>query len=235
MEQLVDILYEDEFILVLNKPNGILTTAPPGIDSMAIRVREYLKWRHHKTGDIYVGIVHRLDRPASGAIVFGLTSKMTRRMCEQFQLRTVQKTYIVGVEGHVDSPSATWRDTIRKIPDVARAELVPLNHPEGKLALLSYQSEKRTDKSEILSIQLQTGRTHQIRVQCSSRGHAVLGDHDYGSSIPFGPTTADPRARHIALHAKIVEFDHPKSGERLRIEAPLPPTFEALLSDDESS
>ena len=230
MEQLVDILYEDEFILVLNKPNGILTTAPRGIDSMAIRVQEYQKWRHHKTGEIYVGIVHRLDRPASGAIVFGLTSKMTRRMCEQFQLRTVQKTYMVAVEGQLESSSATWRDTIRKIPDVSRAELVPLNHPEGKLALLSYQSEKRSDNFEILSIQLQTGRTHQIRVQCSSRGHSVLGDHDYGGSMSFGPRTDDPRARHIALHAKVIEFDHPKSGQRITIEAPLPPSFQALLS-----
>ena len=233
MEQLVDVLHEDESIIVVNKPNGLLTQAPPGIDSLEIRIREYLRWKRRSSDDVYVGVPHRLDRPVSGAMVFALRRKMTHRLCKQFERREVQKKYWALVEGELPEMAGTLFDYVRKIPGRALAEVVPNEHPEGKPATLHFQVKQHfpqtntRDAATWIEIELETGRTHQIRLQWSHRSHSVLGDDTYGSRTPFGPKFTDARERHIALHARMLGFTHPKSREALEFQANLPTAWQA--------
>ena len=223
-----EILYEDGPCVVVCKPSGLLTQGPPGIDSMELRLKEHLKQRDGKTGKTYLGVPHRLDRPASGVMVFARHSRATRRLCEQFESRIVKKTYWACVEGDVKPPTGAWEDTIRKIPDEARAELVAEDHEQGRSAILRYQVIGRSSKGAWLEIELETGRTHQIRVQASARGWPLLGDTQYNAQTPFGPQFEDHRLRAIALHARSLSFYHPMTREEVTIVADLPVAWEQI-------
>lgn len=228
----IDILYHDGPCLVVSKPGGLLTQAPPGIDSVEVRVKAFFKQREQKTGNVYLGVPHRLDRPASGALVVARHVRAARRLAQQFEGRLVEKTYWAVVEGTVSEDTGHWHDFLRKIPGVARAEIVPRSHPEGRHASLAYRVLARTDALTVLEIQLETGRTHQIRIQAANRGHPILGDFLYGSTLPFGPEVDDPRARWIALHARRLGFRHPMTRAPVSVTAPLPEwwePFESLL------
>lgn len=235
----LEILYDDGPVLVINKPAGVLTQAPRGIDSVEIAVRNFFKDREGKTPDanIYVGITHRIDRPVSGALMFARHLRAAQRLARQFQERTVSKTYWALVEGHVAEEEGTWTDYLHKRHGMSQSVVVPEDDPRGKRAVLHYRVRGRayvaSDASPspqetppnaftFLEIELETGRTHQIRVQASTRGHAVLGDSQYGATLPFGPPCADPRDRAIALHARTLGFRHPMRDEQVSIEAPLP-------------
>jgi 23S rRNA pseudouridine1911/1915/1917 synthase len=218
----VDILYEEGPCLAVLKPSGVLTQAPPGIDSMEVRLKSHLKTRENKTGNIYLGVPHRLDRPVSGAMVFARHARACRRLSEQFEGRTVGKVYWACVAGRVEPERGTWQDTMRKVPGEARAELVAASHPDARRATLHYRTLGQTRHGCWLEIELETGRTHQIRIQAASRGHAVLGDTQYGSTIAFGPQPDDLRLRAIALHALRLTFQHPMTWQDVTVEAPLP-------------
>ncbi len=230
----IDLLYEQGPCLVVCKPGGLLTQAPPGIDSLEVRMKEYLRVRDKRPGKVYLGVVHRLDRPASGALLLGRHARATRRLCEQFEGRTVGKTYWALVAGHVTPDEGTWTDCLRKVPGVARAEVVAAEHPEGRRAVLHYRVLERTAERSWLEIELETGRTHQVRVQAAVRGHPVCGDVDYGSQLPFGPQTDDARLRWIALHARRLQFRHPMTREKVDVTAPLPEPWQtAGIADAE--
>jgi len=216
-----DILYEEGPCLAVCKPNGLLTQAPPGIDSLEVRVKQFLKTRDGKSGKTYLGVPHRLDRPASGILVLGRHVRATRRLSEQFQGRTIRKIYLTLVEGSCQEEEGTWTDYLRKVPDQARAEIVPQGHPDGRLAALRFRVIKRLDSCTFLEIELQTGRTHQIRVQTSARGYPICGDFQYGAVTSFGPRREDPRNRWIALHARSLTFRHPMTRLRESVTAPL--------------
>ena len=216
----LDVIYHEGPCIVVNKPPGILTQSPPGIDSLEQLVRNYVKQQENKEGKIYLGVPHRLDRPASGAIVFGRHIRATRRLSEQFEKRTVRKTYWALVPRADDLPgNGTWEDHLRKIHGRSFVEVVDANHPKGKHAVLHYRRVRDHDDATLLEIELETGRTHQIRVQLASRGFPILGDDQYGSEITFGPTFDDARDRAIALHARTLEFDHPMTKERVTVAA----------------
>lgn len=241
----IDILYEDGPCLVVNKPAGLLTQAPAGIDSLEVRIKRFYKEREQKTGKIYLGLPHRLDRPASGAIVFARHVRAARRLAKQFEERTVGKIYWALVEGDVQPDEGTWTDHLHKRHGMAAAIVVPEDDPRGKLATMRYRVLKRgggresfsrvaeTDTAERFSekdsrplwtwleIELETGRTHQIRVQAASRGHPVLGDVQYGATRPFGPQYEDERLRAIALHARSLSFSHPMTRQVVEVVAPV--------------
>jgi len=223
-----DLLYEEGPCLAVGKPSGILTQAPPGIDSLEVRIKTFLKRRDKKLDEVYLGVPHRLDRPASGAMVFGLEPRATRRLAAQFEARTVHKTYWACVAGRVEPSEGTWRDLVRKIPGRPKAEVVGAEHPEGRQAILHYRTLGETAWGSWLEIELETGRMHQVRIQAASRGHPVLGDVEYGSTIPFGPQHDDWRLRAIALHARSLAFRNPVTRERVAITAPLPEAWRAL-------
>lgn len=229
MPQGFELLYEEGPCLAVAKPGGLLTQAPRGIDSLETRVKAFIKQRDEKPGNVYLGVPHRLDRPASGVLVMARNVRATKRICDQFQERTVDKTYWALVEGIVQPEHGTWHDTMRKIPDVAAAELVASDHPHAKDATLHYRVLLTHQGNSLLEIRLETGRTHQIRLQCASRGHPICGDELYGATTTFGPTTDDPRARWIALHAHSLAWNHPKSRERVCITAPLPEAWKGIV------
>jgi len=215
---------------VVNKPAGLLTQAPRGIDSLEIWVKNFYREREGKLPEqnIYLGLAHRIDRPVTGAIVFARHVRAARKLCTQFAERTVGKTYWTFVAGHVSPDEGTWRDHLHKRHGMAQAEVVGEDHPAGKHAVLHYRVLWQSERGSWLEIQLETGRTHQIRIQAASRGHAVLGDSQYGSELPFGKHHEDPRDRGIALHARQLVFSHPMTGEKVDVTAPLPESWDAL-------
>ena len=129
-----DLLYEKGPCLVVVKPGGLATQAPPGIDSLEVRVKEFLRTRDGKTGKVYLGIPHRLDRPVSGVMVLARHVRAARCLAEQFEARTVIKKYWAVVEGVVSPDAGTWTDHLRKIPEAAQVEIVSPEHPEGRLS-----------------------------------------------------------------------------------------------------
>ena len=220
----LEILYDDGPVLVINKPSGVLTQAPRGIDSVEIWVREFFKQREGKAAaaNIYVGITHRIDRPVSGALMFTRHLRAAQRLAKQFQERTVNKTYWAVVEGCVEPDEGTWIDHLHKRHGMPESIVVPEDDPRGKRAVLHFRVRQRLAGATWLEIELETGRTHQIRVQSASRGHAVLGDSQYGAPTPFGEQHEDIRLRAIALHARTLGFRHPMRDEQVSITAPLP-------------
>jgi RluA family pseudouridine synthase len=217
----LEFLWQHDSCCVINKPGGVLTQAPPGIDSIEWRLRQHRLTSTSGQQD-YVGVPHRLDRPVSGAMVFGWTRSMTRKLAAQFESRRVVKKYWALVAGQVPEDRGVWEDTMRKIPDEAKSEIVSADHPDGQHARLFFEVKGRSENMTWLEIQLDTGRTHQIRLQASSRARPILGDALYGSSQNFGPETNDERARWIALHSRYLEFDGPQTKERIAIQAPVP-------------
>ncbi len=216
-----DVLIESGAMLVVNKPGGLLTQAPPGIDSLELRTKQWLIKRDNKPGRAYLGVPHRLDRPVSGIILLCKNVRATSRISEQLQSRTIKKIYRAVVAGCPESPSGTWTDHMRKLPDEARSEIVEAQHPDSKQAVLHYETLDAANGMSLLEIQLETGRTHQIRLQCSEHGHPIVGDTLYGSTLPFGPETADQRKRWIALHSYRIEFEHPMTKEPVAMSAPM--------------
>ncbi|HEX4147651.1 MAG TPA: RNA pseudouridine synthase [Pirellulales bacterium] len=222
------ILLESGPCLVFCKPAGLLTQAPPGIDSLEARIKAWIKQRDAKPGGVYLGVPHRLDRPVSGAIVFARHVRAARRLSEQFEDRLVRKTYWACVAGTPEPASGTWRDQLRKVPGEPRAEVVGADHPEGRPAVLHYRTLGQTAAGAWLEIELETGRNHQVRVQCASHGFPVLGDALYGSSHWFGREFVDERLRPIALHARSLAFNHPMTREPVSIVAPVFAAWRAL-------
>jgi 23S rRNA pseudouridine1911/1915/1917 synthase len=236
-----DILYEDGPCLAVCKPAGLPTQAPPGIDSLEIRIKSLLAARRAngnspifadtKIGtvprdqpsyDVYLGVPHRLDRPASGAMVFATRRRAAQKLAKQFERREIKKIYWACVEGRPDPSEGTWQDYLRKVYGKPQAEVVAAEHPDARLAVLHYRTVASHDWGSWLEIELETGRTHQIRIQAASRGHPLLGDFQYGSTVPFGPQHDDQRMLAIALHARQLAFRHPVSRELVSVTAPTP-------------
>jgi 23S rRNA pseudouridine1911/1915/1917 synthase len=250
---MLDILYDEGPCLVVNKPAGLLTQAPAGIDSLEVQVKAFYRQREQKEGNIYLGLPHRLDRPVSGAIVFARHVRAAERLSRQFENRTVTKVYWAVVEGDVQPDEGTWTDYLHKRHGMAQSIVVPEGDPRGKLAVMRYRvldrfhiadpiwvgpaMDSKTDGPgqdgraicSWLEVELETGRTHQIRVQCASRGHAVVGDAQYGAKLPFGEQFEDERMRAIALHARQLGFNHPMTGAPVDIIAPTSLAWQAIL------
>src|SRR4051812_48764293 len=183
---MVDILLEQGPCLVVNKPPGLLTQAPPGIDSLEWRVKRFLKERENKPGGVYLGVPHRLDRPVSGVIVLAKHVRAARKLSEQFEARTVRKIYWALVEGNVAEEPGTWTDRLKKLENEPKAIVVADSDPLGQTAVLHLRVLEHKPQLTWLEIELETGRMHQIRVQCASRGHPLLGDEHYGATQKFG-------------------------------------------------
>jgi RluA family pseudouridine synthase len=231
----LEILYDDGPCLVVNKPSGVLTQAPAGIDSLEVRIKAFYREREDKPPDanIYLGICHRLDRPVSGAIVFARHERAARKLSKQFENRTVSKSYWAFVEGAVTPEEGTWTDYLHKRHGMAAAEVVDSTHPAAKIAILHYRVRWQSEYGCWLEIELETGRTHQIRVQAASRGHPGVGDSQYGSTRSFGAPGLELRDRPIALHARQLGFRHPMTNESVDVVAPLPSDWQQLELPEE--
>jgi RluA family pseudouridine synthase len=223
-----EILLEDDALLAVVKPAGIATQAPPGIESLETRIKTHLAPAGDRSEAIYLGIPHRLDRPVSGAMVFAKTRRAARNLARQFERRRVRKIYWACVHGTPQPAEGTWTDYLSKVYGQPKAMVVDAAHPGAQLAALRYRAIGRHRHGAWLEIELETGRTHQVRVQAASRGFAVVGDAHYGCEIPFGPPSEDVRLRPIALHARSLAFVHPMSREDIALVAPLPECWSEL-------
>ncbi|MBN1908168.1 MAG: RluA family pseudouridine synthase [Pirellulales bacterium] len=215
MDAPLDVLYEDNHLLVVSKPAGLPTMGvAPGRPSLIEVAKADIKRRYAKPGNVYLGIVSRLDAPVTGVVLIARTSKAAKRLNEQFRSREVDKVYWALVEGTPQPPSGECVNWIGQDPRHRRMWIVGPETAGAQEARLSYRQLAQLDVGTLLEIQLQTGRKHQIRLQLADRGHPILGDRKYGSPRPW-PVG-------IALHARRLGIAHPVSGERLVWEAPLP-------------
>ena len=212
----LDILFEDNHLIVVNKRVGDLVQGDQTGDApLPDLIKSYLKEKYSKPGAVYLGVVHRLDRPTSGAVIFAKTSKALTRMNQLFVDKKVVKTYWAAVQHPPEKASATLIHWLKKNPKNNKATVFHSEHSDAKRAVLHYQVTRSLDRYSILSITLETGRHHQIRAQLAAIGSPIKGDLKYGfdRSNPNGG---------IHLHARQLEFVHPVTKSPLIIEAPLP-------------
>ncbi len=209
------VLHLDNHLLVIDKPPGLLAQADRTGDADVLSEgKAFLKERFGKSGEAYLGLVHRLDRPASGVMVLARTSKAARRLAEQFRRRLPEKRYLAIVEGAC-SGMETCIDYIAKENETIRR--VPPDHPAGKRAELSYQALAQDAAAglSLVMVRLKTGRPHQIRIQLSARGFPILGDLRHGA-------TRELDGQNLALHAYLLRLEHPVRREMLTFAAPPP-------------
>lgn len=195
------VIYFDNHLLVLHKPAGMLTQSDQTGDlDLLSWSKDFIKAKFDKPGNVFMGMVHRLDRPVSGLIVLARTSKAAARLTQQFAGRSTEKRYVALVEGMPKEKGGRLVDFIAKIDGKPR--LVEKNHAVGKRAELSWQLLAHADGLSLVDIALHTGRPHQIRLQFSGRGLPLLGDFRYGSQQTFD-------GRNLALHAWALGIEHP--------------------------
>ena len=242
----LDVLYEASGVLAVGKPSGLPTQAPPGIESVESRVREWLfgaaaatvplepASRRHPGG--FLGVPHRLDRPVSGVVLLATTPRAARQLSRQFERRQIVKTYLArvaatGPHGLAVGDTFTWQDVVRKVPDEPRAEIVAADEHGGRgraaagndggRVAVTHGRVLAVEAAGTLRLELvpETGRMHQLRLQAAARGLPVVGDALYG-----GPTDAEGelRTRPIALHAWRIAFRDPDTGATVEIECPPP-------------
>lgn len=216
------VLFEDNHLLVIDKPAGWLSqSAERGDDHLVRWVEHYLREKYQKPGNVFVGLVHRLDRMTSGVMVFARTSKAAERLSRMMRERRFDKHYLAIVSG--DTPEVgRFEDVLVSGPEGSR---VAPGHPEGKRCDLSFArlAVGRDPATSLLDVVLGTGRKHQIRVQLAAHGHPVIGDRRYGLR------EHDRLVERVALHAWWIALTHPVRGDELRFEAPIPKDFEALM------
>jgi len=216
MKTQLEILYEDNHLLGVLKPGGLLTQGDRTGDETALELaRSYIKKQYKKPGNVFVGLVHRIDRPVSGVLLFARTSKAASRLAKEFQARRVVKTYLAVVVGRVDGPGGELVSMLERVRN--RSRLVEQPSAKAKKAELVYHVLARRGGFTLLELNLGTGRHHQIRVQLASISHPVAGDMKYGSGEPLPDKT-------IALHAARLAVSHPTRDESVVLEAPPPPT-----------
>lgn len=208
----LDVLYEDNHIIVVNKPCNILSQGDYTRDlDMVTMIKQYIKEKYQKPGNVYLGLVHRLDRPVSGIMVFARTSKAARRLSEQMRLGQIKKTYLAVVHSILEMDSSVFIDFLERDKQ-GNSQIV--SKEKGKYTELCYKVLKRNylKRETLVEINLKTGRHHQIRVQFASRGYPLCGDQRYG------------RIDHtqIALCSYKLELVHPVTKEKMLFEIGMP-------------
>jgi 23S rRNA pseudouridine1911/1915/1917 synthase len=212
----LQILFEDNHIIIVNKRAGDITQGDKtGDKPLSDVVKEYIKVKYNKPGNIYLGVVHRLDRPTSGVIIFAKTSKSLERLNKMLREKEIQKTYWAVVKLPPKEIRKTLIDFLKKNPKNNKSSVYKKEIDGSKRAVLHYQVIKKLDNYTLLEIGLETGRHHQIRAQLSAIGSPIKGDLKYG----FERSNKDGS---IHLHARKIQFIHPVRKEMICITAPTP-------------
>lgn len=211
-----EILYEDNHIIIVNKRSSDLVQGDgTGDESLDNIVRAYIKEKYKKPGDVFLGVVHRLDRPVSGCVVYARTSKALSRLSELFRTREVKKTYWAIVTDRPPAEEGVLSNWLKKNEQQNKSYVYDKEVNGSKLAELSYLVLARSEKYYLLEVDLQTGRHHQIRAQLAAAKCPIKGDLKYGA----------PRSNEgggISLHSRKVTFMHPVKNEEISVVAPLP-------------
>ena len=212
----IQILYEDNHILIINKRVGDLVQGDKTGDKPLNEVaKSYIKEKYNKPGEVYLGVVHRLDRPTSGIVIFARTTKALSRMNETFRKKKITKTYWAIVKNPIKNASDTLINYLKKNPKNNKSTIYLAEIKGSKKAILHYKTLKSFDNYSLLEIDLETGRHHQIRVQLSKIGLPIKGDLKYG----FNRSNKNGG---IHLHARKITFTHPVKKEEITITAPTP-------------
>ena len=211
----INVIYEDNHLLVVEKPINIPVCEDSSNDlDLLSMLKNYIKVKYNKPGNVYLGLVHRLDRPVGGVMVFAKTSKAASRLSSQVSSHTLKKTYVAVVEGKIKKEDTLvdylYKDTTKNISYVVSKD-------KGKESILNYKVLSYKDNFSLVEINLKTGRSHQIRVQFSSRGYPLVGDAKYNKNHD-GKTN-------VALFAKRLEFIHPVTKESLSFELDIPKRY----------
>lgn len=212
----MNVVYEDNHIIIVNKQSGeIVQGDKTGDTPLSDIVKQYIKDKYNKPGNVFLGVVHRLDRPVSGLVVFAKTSKALSRLNEMFRTGDVHKTYWAIVKKNDIAPEATLTDWLTRNERQNKSYAHNREVPGAKKAVLSYKVRSVSDNYMLLEVRLMTGRHHQIRCQLAHMGCPIKGDLKYGSprSNPDGS---------ISLMSRRIEFVHPVSKETIAVEAPVP-------------
>ena len=217
----INILYEDNHLLVVVKPANIPACPDSSNDlDLLTMLKEYIKEKYQKPGNVYLGLVHRLDRPTEGIMVYAKTSKAAERLSKQINNKEFNKTYYAVVVG-TPKKEDTLKDYLTKDEKTNTSYVTSEN--KGKLAILKYTTIKTTNNLSLVKINLLTGRHHQIRVQFSSRGYPLYADHKYNKEF------INNNKEDIALIAKELSFYHPTTKELLHFEIDLPKKYPYTL------
>lgn len=210
------VLYEDNHLIIVNKASGEIVQGDKTGDSpLSDTVKLWLKEKYNKTGNVFCGVVHRLDRPVTGIVVFAKTSKALSRLNEMFKNKEVKKTYWAIVKNRPEKEEAELRHYIVRNEKQNKSYASDKEKANSKLAILHYKLIASSEKYNLLEVDLQTGRHHQIRCQLSKIGSPIKGDLKYG----FDRSNPDGS---ISLHARRVSFVHPVSKVLIEVEAPVP-------------
>ena len=218
----LEVLYEDNHLIAIMKPAGLATMGvQDGAQSAVTQVKAYLKQKYDKPGNVFLGVVSRLDSMVTGVLIFARTSKAAKRLNEQFRERSTEKSYQAIVSGSGIVETGRLTDWIRK--DEKNHRMIASRHESagGQKAELLVDAVEEVRSGYLLNLKLMTGRKHQIRVQLASRRAPILGDRKYGSSAPF------PAG--IALHAAQLVIGHPVTKQKLTITAPIPKIWHNFL------
>lgn len=218
---MINIIYEDNHLLVVEKPINIPVQADDSKDmDFLTMLKDYIKNKYSKPGNVYLGLVHRLDRPVGGIMVFAKTSKAASRLSEQVRTRKFQKEYYAVINGKA-------KDNDHLVDNLIKDEKTNISRigENGKEAILDYELVSYINNLSLVKIDLKTGRSHQIRVQFSSRDLPLYGDQKYGSNSKVG--------EQLALFAKKISFYHPISNELLNFEIKLPSRYPFNLFKDQ--
>lgn len=211
----LDVLYEDNHCIAVVKPTGQASAHSDGTEETLDRaVKRYLKEKYHKPGNVFLGIVQRLDRPVSGVMLFARTSKAASRLAEQFRLGTVEKVYWAVVEGEVGQTAGTLDDWLLRDEKLHRVVVVEPDTRDARQALLHFHRRAVHGGLTWLELRPQTGRKHQLRVQMAHHGYPIYGDARYGAIHTFNNA--------IALHARSLTFLHPVRNEPITLTAEVP-------------
>jgi 23S rRNA pseudouridine1911/1915/1917 synthase len=218
----LQVLYEDNHLLAVVKPAGLATMGvKEGTPSLLAIARAYIKDRYQKPGNVYLGTVSRLDVPVSGVVLFARTSKAAARLAAQFRTRTVEKTYWALVEGRIEPSHGSFVDWLVEDARHKRMHVVGPQAAGAREARLHWKRLAFLRGLSHIEVNLETGRKHQIRVQCAHHGHPIVGDRKYGSRGAFGDG--------IALHARRLVIEHPVRAERMEFESPPPKAGRSYL------
>ena len=197
----LNILYEDNHIIVVEKKPNILSQSDITQDiDLLTMVKSYIKEKYNKPGNVYLGLVHRLDRPVGGLMVFAKTSKAAKRLSDQIKKHEFNKYYLAVTNGVIKEDKGIFKDKLEKLDNGNT-----IISDDGKESILEYSVLDRKDNKTLVEIKLITGRHHQIRVQFASRGYPLLGDQRYGKQD----------RKQISLYAYKLEFVHPTTKEKL--------------------
>ncbi len=202
----LNVLYEDNHIIVVEKKPNILSQSDiTGDIDLLSMVKKYIKERYNKPGNVYVGLVHRLDRPVGGIMVFAKTSKAAKRLNEQIKNHEFKKTYLAVLDGTLKNKNDKLVNYLYKDEKLKKSMVVDKSHLKAKLSELNYEVIGYNDDKTIVKINLITGRHHQIRVQFSNIGYPLVGDQLYGKE----------NKKQIMLYAYKLEFIHPTTKEKM--------------------